>query len=103
MDVLFKEKWLKALRSGEYAQCRERLMFDGGYCCLGVAAIVAGYELDTKNDRILRPGEVAARVSDSPSYSALDDFGVKERAELIHMNDSGKSFAEIADFIEKRL
>lgn len=31
-----KKKWIKALRSGEYKQTRERLKDNKGYCCLGV-------------------------------------------------------------------
>ena len=37
----FKEKWLSALRSGEYTQAREALWVGNGYCCLGVACKVA--------------------------------------------------------------
>jgi len=37
-----QEKWLSALESGEFQQTKGRL-FDGkGYCCLGVACVVAG-------------------------------------------------------------
>jgi len=35
-----QEKWLQALESGEYEQCREYLSEDGKYCCLGVACEV---------------------------------------------------------------
>ncbi len=31
------EKWVKALRSGEYQQTREGLQDKTGFCCLGVA------------------------------------------------------------------
>ncbi len=31
-----KEKWLTALRSGEYEQTTQSLKNDGRYCCLGV-------------------------------------------------------------------
>jgi len=43
MDPELKQKWLDALRGGDYAQHRGEL-FDGtsGFCCLGVLADVAG-------------------------------------------------------------
>lgn len=31
-----KQKWIKALRSGEYQQTKGRLKRDDGFCCLGV-------------------------------------------------------------------
>lgn len=41
----FKEKWLKALRSGEYKQSTgfltEQYEGESNYCCLGVACKVA--------------------------------------------------------------
>lgn len=46
----FAEKWLTALRSGEYQQGEETLIqIDGNecsYCCLGVAGRIAGFEKD---------------------------------------------------------
>jgi hypothetical protein len=31
------QKWIKALRSGQYKQCKEQLRNNNKYCCLGVA------------------------------------------------------------------
>lgn len=36
MDKKLKARWVKALRSGKYRQCRSYLTDAGGYCCLGV-------------------------------------------------------------------
>ena len=36
MNAEVKEKWLNALRSGEYKQTRGNLKTDCGFCCLGV-------------------------------------------------------------------
>lgn len=102
MDAQLKQKWVEALRSGEYPQCQGMLHSkDGGYCCLGVAATVAGYKIDRHRDEVVRPnGSI-----DESSYGALEDFGLLSsvRGPLIEMNDRGKSFAEIADYIEANI
>lgn len=36
MNTQIKEKWINALRSGEYTQNHGQLKDDDGYCCLGV-------------------------------------------------------------------
>ena len=45
MNPKIKEKWLKALRSGEYKQGRESLRKDDKYCCLGVLCDIAPKKL----------------------------------------------------------
>lgn len=48
----FTEKWLTALRSGEYKQIQNTLCKDGGYCCLGIAGLTCGLQdsLMSKHD-----------------------------------------------------
>lgn len=42
MNIENVKKWVAALRSGKYKQCRN-LLYDGvGYCCLGVVCDLAG-------------------------------------------------------------
>jgi hypothetical protein len=37
-------KWIEALKSGGWKQCKDRLANrEGGFCCLGVAAEVSGW------------------------------------------------------------
>ena len=36
MNTEIKQKWVNALRSGEYEQGSEKLYSGRGYCCLGV-------------------------------------------------------------------
>ena len=98
----FAEKWIAALRSGEYKQCRSYL-FDGeGYCCLGVAAEIAGHDLELgPKDYTLLYDDVFEKVPDE-----IKDTGLvknKFAAELTKMNDNGKTFDEIADWIEKNV
>lgn len=92
----FKQRWIAALRSGEYQQTRHGgLIRDGKYCCLAVGAICLGLELDEKADQTY-----------DAIYGRFDElFGnyVTKRT-LWNMNDNdGKSFSEIADYIEKNL
>lgn len=93
----FKRKWVRALRSNKYAQgtgqLRERALDE--YCCLGVACDLVGARthingipLGYSSSRLLPP---ELRIN-------------HETAEhLSNMNDSGKSFAQIANWIEKNL
>lgn len=105
------EKWLAALRSGEYKQCAGLLTDDaGGYCCLGVLQVVADGDVE-RNERV-------GCAYHYPSIDWLADHSVKfadEQNELgrgwvpylpalgavaSKANDEGKTFAEIADAIE---
>jgi hypothetical protein len=91
MDAELKAKWIAALRSGEYPQGRMSLR-DGAnrHCCLGVLCAVAGRDLDP------------AYIDDN--YDFAETALSKPAADdLIAMNDDGKSFAEIADYIEQKL
>lgn len=102
------QKWVDALRSGEYKQTKNTLkeVTEGGetvgYCCLGVYAEVHklnGYEnmgvvFDESGDVINEgPEEIYDRIRDN-----VYDYIVNEG---IEMNEDGYSFDEIADMIEE--
>jgi hypothetical protein len=116
MDPKLKDKWVKALRSGRYKQVQESLQaMDhfgniAGNCCLGVLCRVARIKPEVDEhpeDRIScafdgNEGELTARLR--------LDLGIskKDHDRLIEMNDgigdfTGKTFPEIADFIEQNL
>lgn len=86
-----KAKWVAALRSGEYKQLTPGGSFwrnDGRHCCIGVLGELLGEQqaMDTHNFRRSCP------LSES------------ETDALVGMNDrDGKTFAEIADYIEANL
>ena len=101
MDKRIKAKWVKALRSGRYRQAKGRLRLTlkdsvQANCCLGVLCrtqcipITPATRLD--GDELL-------------SESVLKHLGLANYQQhiLSNMNDNGKSFAEIADYIEKNL
>jgi len=109
-----REDWLKALRSGEYEQTTGVLHDGLGYCCLGVLTHVylSHVEEDSEEYReakeslVDEDAELKALVSAGcglrcvcgGSKSGQDVLGHYSLAEA---NDDGKSFAEIADFIEQ--
>jgi hypothetical protein len=99
-----QSKWIDALRSGEYSQATHQLRSETGFCCLGVLCDV----LDSRR----WVGERFLTVEPQyPLATCSLPKDVRERAEVtfiveghcIHMNDSlGKSFVEIADYLEKQ-
>ena len=90
MDAVAKELWCEALRSGEFKQGYSGLYNGcGGYCCLGVAA------------KIFPSLEDMARGFLPPEAIQLLDLDCQTM--LAEMNDKGKTFAEIADYIEHNL
>ena len=120
MKIELKEKWLAALRSGEYKQCTRALVGtadDGsgvGYCCLGVLAKVAG--LNVISDEFTNVGGVgdspfdALRDEYNPIWELADEHGSEKPpfkgrvlSEAIDMNDTDHSFIEIAKFLETAL
>jgi len=104
----FKKKWVEALRSGEYIQGISQLHYTDfkdeneidiidKYCCLGVACRVLGYT----DKQILEYGNIPKSFELVPSELKKDGG---TQATLVMMNDEeGKSFNEIADWIEKHL
>jgi hypothetical protein len=107
-----KRVWLEALRSGKYKQTKGTLhnLHDGGFCCLGVAAKVWGVatpeQMGVKEWENYKGEQAPSGEGDVNYYAALDELaGGWPRqpfiAKGILMNDEGKSFAEIADMIEK--
>lgn len=117
----FQEKWVAALRSGEFKQGKHVLRSDDGeYCCLGVACELLAR--DGKVERVIRDDQVVGfrgpdtRPFDGYASALLTDdivplVGVFSPAgalsftnigdTLSDMNDDGRPFEEIADVIEK--
>jgi hypothetical protein len=100
----FKEKWITALRSGEYKQ--GNLQFynrsNNSYCCLGVAAEVAGYDLKASS----MVGEAIFHKGMVEIDNIIEIFIENENIQwdLVRMNDGKKyTFLEIADWIESNL
>jgi hypothetical protein len=96
MDAQLKAKWVEALRSGKYPQTTNYLKDDDGYCCLGVLCDVQGADFDAIKEEF---GSLS--LSHNPQ-KYLGQLG-GGCTTLAQMNDNGKSFSEIADYIERIL
>ena len=90
----WKEKWVKALRSGKYRQCTGRLERNKKYCCLGVLRnlINPDSRLEQKGEHVLHTRHL--------NYVGLHH---DTQESLAQRNDDGWSFRKIADYIEQRL
>ena len=101
----FFKKWVKALRSGEYTQARMTLKAGESYCCLGVACVLKGRQ-HKKNPGLYAIARAKGLNADEGNY--WDGYAGKwlmpldEQNVLSDLNDSGASFQEIADYIEKK-
>ena len=122
MNPRIKQKWLDALRSGEYKQTKENLQDINGFCCLGVLCDLHSKERGTswvkQIDNYELYGEAQTLPLSVQEWAGLDnDMGgvvdfdyevdgvmyVKSES-LPEINDTwNKDFKEIADLIEAQL
>ena len=114
MKPKIKKKWLKALRSGEYAQCKKVLVNNiDEFCCLGVLCDISdkGEWIDPKSKDNHYIGKWHYELdkydedwAELPAgISTWSEINPDEEVTLTRMNDAGYSFKEIADYIEKNL
>lgn len=126
MNAEIQTEWAAALRSGKYAQGKNRLRSSGDkFCCLGVLCEIAvdhgvispatrdsetemfSYQDDTEVYDAWLPLAVRAWAGlESDVFDAVDNndepilvSGVRYAC-LSGANDMGETFADIADFIE---
>lgn len=114
MDAEVKRAWVAALRSGQYKQGQGALCKINGkerrFCCLGVLCDL-GKSKSWVPSPLAEDGQMLAFHQDGrgwvaslPSRIAKQiNLNGDEHAILVQMNDSGKSFKEIADWIEENL
>lgn len=115
MKPEIQQKWVTALRSGEYTQTTENLRRDDGYCCLGVLCDL--YTKETGNgtwesDTQYTFEFMYKEENDTPSCVNLDLPPIVRKwagitnvfeEELVILNDDeGFTFNQIADVIEER-
>lgn len=110
MKKEWADKWVAALRSGDYMQARGRMFrkhpnagifpFDeyitpAGYCCLGVLECIVSGNKEPSNS-----------ILSDPTQKEISNhrftYHFRGMLKLVHMNDNLRmSFKQIADFIEK--
>ncbi len=111
----YKEKWIAALRSGDYRQNRGSLrrMVDEtnfGYCCLGVLCEVLKEDKKLcqegfvfENDQCIYSGAIGYASLPTKLLERLK-IEVKTQDKLITMNDyKHRNFKEIANYISRYL
>lgn len=119
MNPEIKALWLKALRSGDFAQVQGHLGDTKGFCCLGVLCEIAVAKgkitkelrsLNDNEDRIVYDVHslttLSDKVQDWAELSARDPCIQYEGDchTLSSLNDEvGLNFVQIADVIEKEL
>lgn len=126
MSQELKDKWLTALRSGEYKPGAGTLRDgDDCYCCLGVLADICeapGYKWQGFDSLVHNSWLFGTSPSDSfsgflPEELAVDLLVTPGQGEdvpdhivaqnfmdkVADMNDSGQYFTEIADWLEENL
>lgn len=110
MDKEIKKKWVEALRSGKYEQGRMHLRtVKNKFCCLGVLCDIHDNtqwkSFEKTNSAHSSYPYTYSGYTGVLSYDLLKKFKLKndQHNKLIDMNDDGKTFAEIADYIEENL
>lgn len=143
MKPEWKERWINALRSGEYSQGQnylniwETLRNKHFYCCLGVLIDLSGpdswevdediliglghqlhdnFDVDLNEDieaikQLIHEYDLSTEISTTSGSvellqnDELEFFGLDNISHdfLIRMNDNGKTFNEIADWIEENI
>ena len=101
-----KEKWIAALRGGEYKQTVGQLKDEDRYCCLGVLCDLYSKAKRKKWSLEGIYGSILGHSSDLPEevfeWAGQDIRSHQET--LISMNDDeNKTFTTIANYIEKNL
>jgi hypothetical protein len=97
-----KQRWLDALRSGQYKQTVGRLKDSEGYCCLGVLCDVLKGDLGSEWGDADLKGYDTHPPTPFARHATGDGELFPHWGALINRNDiGGKSFEQIADVIEQ--
>lgn len=112
MKKEIKERWIKALRSGDYRQAKYKLKLnENTMCCLGVLCDITKKETggDWDHNSFGIDGDVTSDVlpkiiADKLGISYDSQFfakGTSESTQLSELNDTGSTFRDIANIIDE--
>lgn len=95
-------KWIEALRSGEYKQCRDRMESGGYYCCLAVGCEVAKAPYSPLGGYPTFASEIQGTKNSFGEWLGLKTEEIAFYRWCARMNDNlMMSFVEIANALEK--
>lgn len=101
------QRWVAALRSGEYSQSYAHLRTSAGFCCLGVLCDLNHKDGGAPWGESDDTGSTEYRGSTEMLNHDMKEFIRGERTVIfVHyaeLNDNGMTFTELADKIEKEL
>lgn len=118
MNGKVKKKWIRALRSGRFKQAHDSLRTEDGFCCLGVLCDLYRQETkrgewrdDIENGFVFHPSARAKSADTTLPPSVMRWAGLREDdprvgdsdSHLSGVNDSGRTFAQIAAMIQADL
>ena len=108
MNEQVKQKWVSALRSGDYQQTQNYLHTNDGFCCLGVLCDLYGKEhnvewnLADDGNNYEFQDKKASLPSPVVEWAGVEDCNpVISFRSLANLNDTGSTFNQIADIIEQ--
>lgn len=102
MTPEMKDKWITALRSGNYKQTVGGLKDAEGYCCLGVLASINGHEPNV--DGLCDVEDAFGDTEGLLPPTLADRFGISHDWMDFYAgeNDGGVTFQEIANDLQGR-
>ena len=110
MKKELKERWITALRSGDYVQSQGCLQDKYGWCCLGVLCnIVDGTKWIEPDEGGLEERDYdfgnEVVLEDMPPLEWLENHGLPHglAKELAGLNDDGVPFVKIAEYIKENV
>ena len=99
-----KEKWLQALRSGEYKQGKNCLRADDKFCCLGVLTDIYAKEKNVEWRGNVFLGKKNVLPQSVATWAGI--FGAPKVAGVLlsaHNDRESSTFEEISNLIEENL
>lgn len=107
MKKMWKTKWLKALRSGNFKQTKEVLhsVAQDSFCCLGVLCQIAKIKSTIGKSEDGKKVTFYDANEETLSGGLMYKFGLtsEDHDILTEKNDKGVRFKTIANWIERKL
>ena len=99
----FIRRWVAALRSGKHKQSGGQLRDADGFCCLGVACNISRKVRFDADSLFYESADDDVAFGTFPfQFGAWVGINLDEQMVLASMNDHGKPFSAIADYIEAK-